>query len=452
MLEANLQALRRLIPHLTVAVMSCDPSWVAARYGVEGVPLFGFPRDPGAEAERESLLARLLEAAQVDERNATISAVASAGAIVVSGGGNLSSTWPDLFYERVALLKLAHHFGKPAAVLGQTIGPRIESGMQRLLAEALAHAGHVGVREIPSALLAAGLGIRPGRIWYQCDDAILPRDAAASPHAPAIAVTIDPQLRATSEALFGSLVDQLRALSDTIGVPLVLVPHAFGGERSGAPSDLTEARLLAERIGGGRVTIAEALDVRETRRLTAGAALVISTRYHPIVFAFSAGVPSLGIYGDDYCRIKLQGVFAHARLDRWTLTYEDVARGGLLPKALDLWSLRDDVRRHLDARREAWHGESLERWAAVLRALDFSESAQSDPSRLFGRPPEDVVPALALALHGQRQWSDSEQATIEARFRVTQRRLQAELGPRRTLARYAAALRSRLRRVLRLLS
>ena len=44
---------------------------------------------------------------------ATSKAVAGADGLVVSGGGNLSSTWPDLLYERVALLNLARVFGKP---------------------------------------------------------------------------------------------------------------------------------------------------------------------------------------------------------------------------------------------------------------------------------------------------------------------------------------------------
>src|SRR5438067_852238 len=101
-------------------------------------------------------------------------------------------------------------------------------------------------------------------------------------------------------------------IADVAKARIVLIPHAFGGEASGSPSDLTEARLLAEQIGASRVSIAGALDVENARRAAAGASLVISSRYHPIVFALIAGVPSLGIYGDDYCRIKLQGALAHA--------------------------------------------------------------------------------------------------------------------------------------------
>jgi polysaccharide pyruvyl transferase WcaK-like protein len=443
MLAANLDALRALIPHVAFTIVSRDPVWVTQRYDADSVPLFGFPDEPSADAERASFLAHLLDATIGKKRHRTVDAVASADAVIVSGGGNLSSTWPHLLYERATLLQLARHFGKPAVVLGQTIGPRLEADQRRLLSATLPYARFVGVRDLPSAVLAIDLGVPHQQTWYQCDDAMFLDDAAIeSRNRETIAVTIDPQFRATSDGLFASLVDQLRMLSDATGAPLTLVPHAFGCELSGGPSDLMEARVLAERIGPSRVMIAEGLDARETRRVTAGASLVVSSRYHPIVFGLAAGVPSLGIYGDDYCRIKLQGALAHARLDRWTLTYDDVARGALLPKALELWSIREGVQRDLAARRELWREEWRERWTAVLGALDPAGSISSQSSMLFGRPPDDVVPALASALRAQIRWSEAERTSLEARFRETEQHLQAELGPRRTLIRYASALRS----------
>ena len=443
MLLANLAALRALIGHVAFTIVSRDPVWVTQRYDADSVPLFGFPDEPSAHTERASLLAHLLDATIGKKRHKTVDAVASADAVIVSGGGNLSSTWPHLLYERTTLLQLARHFGKPSVVLGQTIGPRLEADQRRLLSATLPYARFVGVRDLPSAALAVDLGVPHQQIWYQCDDAMFLDDAAIeSRNRETIAVTIDPQFRATSKGLFASLVDQLRMLSDATGAPLTLVPHAFGCELSGGPSDLMEARVLAERIGPSRVMIAEGLDARETRRVTAGASLVVSSRYHPIVFGLAAGVPSLGIYGDDYCRIKVQGALAHARLDRWTLTYDDVVRGALLPKALELWSIREGVQRGLAARRELWREEWRERWTAVLGALDPAWSMSSQSSMLFGRPPDDVIPALASALRAQIRWSEAERTSLEARFRETQQHLQAELGPRRTLIRYASALRS----------
>ena len=311
---------------------------------------------------------------------ATTAALASADGLVVSGGGNLSSTWPDLLYERVALLHLARIFGKPAVVVGQTIGPKLAGDEYRLLAAALSSARFVGVRERPSAALALQLGVPSERIWYQSDDALFLKTyphsvnpffpTPASSVAPRIAVTIDPQIRAAGKGLFGSLVSQLREISVTTGAPLILIPHAFGNESAAVPSDLTEAHLLAEELGLSSTVVAAGLDARQAMQFTGEAALVISSRYHPIVFGLAAGVPSIGIYGDDYCRIKLQGALAHAQLERWTLTYDDVTRGKLLEMALELWSTREQVGRQIESCREAWREEYHERWAAILRALD----------------------------------------------------------------------------------
>jgi polysaccharide pyruvyl transferase WcaK-like protein len=472
MLEANLDAFRSLIPEVAFTVVSRDPAWTAAHYGVDAVAPFGFPRDPSSGVERGAMLDRLLAAATgrgrgnpgltatPDTTNATCDAVFDADGLVVSGGGNLSSTWPDCLYERVALLHLARIFGKPAVVLGQTIGPRLAGDERRLLAETLSSARFVGLRELPSAALALELGVPPERIWYQSDDALFFKGAPESVQtsdrssAPRIAVTIDPQVRAMGEAVFDSLVSQLRELSQTTDAPLILIPHAFGNESAAGPSDLTEARLLAERLGLSHTVVAAGLDAGQARQLTGDASMIISTRYHPIVFGLAAGVPSLGIYGDEYCRIKLQGALAHARLERWTLRYDEVTRGELLTKALELWHARSEVRRQLESHREVWREESQERWRAVLRALEAAKTIPpAAPATIFGRPIQDVVPALVSALEARRQWWQWERESGErlaARCDDLQRRarsLENEIGVGKAVRRYASAVRSKLRRI-----
>jgi polysaccharide pyruvyl transferase WcaK-like protein len=462
MLEANLDAFRRLIPEVAFTVVSRDPAWAAARYGVNAVAPFGFPRDLSAGAERGALLERLLADAACQARgntttDATSDAVARADGLVVSGGGNLSASWPDLLYERAALLHLARNFGKPAVVLGQTIGPRLESDERRLLAETLPSARFVGLRELPSAALALELGVSPERIWYQSDDALFlegnPESVPIFSRAgePTIAVTIDPQVRATGGKVFGSLVSQLRGLSEATGAHLILIPHVYGNESATAPSDLTEARLIAEGIGLSQTVVAAGLDAGQTRRVTGDAAMVISSRYHPIVFGLGAAVPSIGIFGDEYCRIKLQGALAHARLERWAITYDDVTRGELLTKALKLWHARGEARRELESRREAWREESRERWPTVLRALDPATTLPpAADGTMFGRPMRDVAPALASALEARRQWWELERKSFErlaARFDEAQRRARSsenETGVGKAFRRYASAARSRL--------
>jgi polysaccharide pyruvyl transferase WcaK-like protein len=450
MLEANLAGLRGVFPSVVFTVVCHDPAWTAARYGVDAVPLFGFRPGPAASTERESMLARLLsEATEGGRDNQTIDAVSRADGLVVSGGGNLSSTWAELLYERVALLQLASILGKPAAVLGQTIGPRLEGKARERIRKALPTARFVGVRELPSAALALELGIPSERLWYQCDDALALDDVSSSSAVnrsgtPSIAVTIDPQIRAAGEVVLNALIRQLRELSKTTGASLILVPHAFGNESSGHPSDLTEALALAEELGLSRTVIASGIDTRRARHIAAEASLIISSRYHPIIFGLAAGTPCIGIYGDEYCRIKLQGALAHAQLERWTLTYEDASRGELLGRALDLWRTRNEVQRSLTAQHEPWGEESRNRWLAVQRALDPAMSIPPTPaSMMFGRPLSEIAPALACALEARRRAWEQERGAHEslstrcddAEERV--RWLQGQLGPIRTMRRYA---------------
>jgi polysaccharide pyruvyl transferase WcaK-like protein len=459
-LEANLAGFRRRLPGVSFVVASRDPTWIERRYGVGAIGLVGFAGGPAAAAERRAMLERLMEGAASRRGHATIEAVAGADAVVVSGGGNLAAAWPDLLYERAALLKLARRFDKPTIVLGQTIGPTLATDERQLLAETLPEARHVGVRDLPSAALARRLGVSAARLWYQCDDAMefgdetLSIAGAEGATVPPIAVTIDPQVRAAARGIFEALATQLRALSSATGAPLALIPHAFGDESPEAPSDLTEARLLADRIGLSSTTILAGLVAGEARRLTSAAGLVVSSRLHPLIFALSGAAPCIGIYGDDYCRIKLQGALAHAHRDGWAMTYDAVARGELERLGVDLWRDRLVLRPTLEARREVWREEARARWTVIVQALDPVSPATATPKDvLFGRPPADVESALVAALEADREARADEQlarARREEERRSEDERLSREVaamsrgGVSRRLAR---AVLARLRRL-----
>jgi len=471
MLEANLAALRSLIPAVAFTVVSADPAATVQRWGVDAVAPFGFSQDPAAEIERTAMLDRLLvEAASCIHQksggsadvNPTVAAVAHADGVVVSGGGNLSSTWPDLLYERIALLSLARVFGKPAVVLGQTIGPKLRDDERRLLSEALQTTRFLGVRELPSALLALELQVPAGILWYQTDDALFLETSAEPPSfatprsgrpGHSIAVTIDPQIRAAGAALFDALVSQLRELSRETGAALVLVPHAFGNETANAPSDWTEAQLIAERLGRSQTVIAAGLDARQAKQFTVAADLVISSRYHPLVFGLSAGVPSLGIFGDEYCRIKLTGALAHGNLDRWVVTYDDIRDGGLLSNALELWQKRAEVRGQLDKHFTTWRAEYDARWSRILQALDSTTPLPTAETHIvFGRPASEMAPLLASAREARMHWLLREResmAQATSSFARSGPRVagnESEKDLNKTVSHYLTALRARVRR------
>jgi polysaccharide pyruvyl transferase WcaK-like protein len=131
------------------------------------------------------------------------------------------------------------------------------------------------------------------------------------------------------------------------------------------------------------------LDVPRARRaagLTRRAAMVISTRYHPIVFGLSAGVPCLGIYTDEYTRVKIVGALGHAGLQNWAISMVEGLAGELSERVRRLSARRDGVREIIGARRQIWAQMDLRRRQRMCEALGLSRP--DDPPA----PPATVDP------------------------------------------------------------
>lgn len=432
MLAANLLELRRRIPDLEVTVVSKDPDWSARRYDCHAVAPPDTGDDPPGVVEGYRRTIRDGASGHGDAPPPVLTALRRSDALLISGGGNLNSTWPHLLYQRIALMEGAHELGIPVAVVGQTLGPHLESRHREDLFRALAGAAFVGLRELDSVGLALEAVTDPRRVHYQVDDAFLlpPRAGSAIsdlPEEPWIAVTLagGPGPREAVKAAF-------RSVAELTGAPLVLIPHAAHPDR-----DLELARELFRELPGLHRTL-PVLDCQEVVDATSRAALVISTRYHPLVFAAAAGVPSLGLYVDDYTRVKLRGALAHDDLENWSLEAQFAWHGDLLPAVEELWHRREEVATHL-RRRRPLH-EALHR-----RHLQMLESALTGTPPLL---PEELPPLPVLRTVAPRPagaWA--KRAAHYARQADTQmRHARALLWQRDEAVRYALSLRSTLDR------
>ncbi len=84
-------------------------------------------------------------------------------------------------------------------------------------------------------------------------------------------------------------------------------------------------------------------DSATSAALARGAELVISSRYHPVVFAVSGGVPSIGIPVDDYTTTKLTGAlgnFGQTSL----LPIDGLLAGDGADLFFDVWQARQLIR------------------------------------------------------------------------------------------------------------
>lgn len=356
MMEANLELFREVAPYAGLNVVSADPGFSAAAYDVEAVARLGFDACVN-DQEREALLARLDQADGHHAPEAFARLQGNGDGLVISGGGNLTSPWPNCIYERLAFCRRAARTGAPIIFLGQTFGPKLEPHHRRMLAEMLALASWVGVREEHSFALALDLGASRSRLSYQLDDAALlgadraPPAVAFNVKDPWIAVTFHPLVDPMGQdPLLDTLARQLDAVAEHAGCPLVFIPHAKAAPALGAPwSDEDVGHAIARRMRRGVLHVLPVMMSRDVASLTRAAVMVISSRYHPIVFALSAGVPCVAVPTDRYTGVKLAGALAHYERTADACAFADVRDGRLAEMAIQRWTNRNEVRRLIEA-------------------------------------------------------------------------------------------------------
>jgi polysaccharide pyruvyl transferase WcaK-like protein len=403
MLAVNLAILHRFHPGTEFTIVSQDPAWSATQYNAGAIARIGFGQAP------EERLAEVTRNAEHWAREGGLPAdalgrqaierIAAADALWISGGGNLRSTWPEHIWERAALLRIAGCFSKPALVTGQTLGPEFNARERELLGELLPRAAFVGVRERPSLGQALSLGVPLERLHYQLDDAVFmtPKPVALEWDSgqPWIAVTLAP-----FEGSLEAMARELANVAGATGAQLVFVPHVNAPPEHSHRSD----QAFAERIAGELAklsTPARVLQVftaEEIYWLTGQASMVISSRYHPVVFGLAWGRPALGVYTDEYTRIKIRGALAHAgRAEQWSIPLHVGLAGGLSRKALELWSERQAARTYLASLHETWKQQEQERWSCLLGALKGNPAANGENARRAGKEFGEYLAGLQVA-------------------------------------------------------
>lgn len=382
MLLANVEALRRHNPEVRVTVIGREAG--------------GDAGGPGATAALEG-----------------------ADGLFLSGGGNLSSTWPDLLHQRIRWIGEARRRGLPVVTGGQTIGPVLSPTDRSALAEALAGVDLLGIRDLPSVALALQMGAHADRLSYQPDDAFFlagrPPTNGGGPDEPFLLVTLDPAFAATgSRPGLSSLALQLAAIAAESRLRLAFLPH-LGSLGSLGDEDGQAGAALAEllRAEGVELALLPVMPPAETVWVAQRAAAVVSSRYHPLVFATAAAVPCVGIYRDDYTRIKLQGALAHLGMEAWCQSAADAERFGLIGVFRRLWSWREEIAAAMTRARAPLVAQEERRWRQLLARLGRTRGSGEPPWSLLGWPAEraDRLAEAALsALVLERQASEAEAA------------------------------------------
>ena len=314
MFDAMVEALRHRGADAITGISS-SPAETAARYGVDAVGRIGFT---GSRSDMRARLADVLAAAdgaasalpREDPARSVIEAVEQADAVVIAGGGNLASNWPLHVFERAALGAIARRFGRPLVVSGQTFGPRLDGEDRELVGGLLRSARLVGVREHASERIASELGVEPGRLAANRDDASFLGfgDApSADGTAPSILVSLSVHLGGLPrDETVAGLAASLDALAGRTGLPLVFHPHFGSLDPAVTAGDAVLHREIRARLVAPSTALPPG-DPRPAAHLARSAAMLVTSRYHPAVFAAPAGVPIAALAADDYTSVKLRG-------------------------------------------------------------------------------------------------------------------------------------------------
>lgn len=391
------------------------------RYGWETVHRIGFDSDLWTDTERDARLDAVLAAAGGDTNALAwgdpawdvIHAVAEADAVVISGGGNLNSSWPEHIYERVAVAQLAGMFNKRHVVTGQTLGPHLTARNGEHVGKLLTSAALVGTRDAASYDVAQRLGVLPDRLVRVVDDAAYLRTidpALQLPDGPYIAATFAPH----SGLLDGDdFVSSIAALFDHVtsstGMRVLLIPHQTTVHDGLEIGDAAMHGRIAAAANTSMIELLLPVSARQAAAITGSAALVISTRYHPVVFALSASVPALGIAVDAYTSTKIHGAMANYGVGDFAISVASLVDGGADAALDDILGRTSDLTAHLDVVNALRRKEAVGWWDAVTAALTGTD---------------DVAPAVGIepvATFDGGSWSNASRALRDWSYSVSTR-------------------------------
>lgn len=269
------------------------------------------------------LAARALRAPRGALQQAWAEAVSRAEGLVISGAGAINDDFaPHGIAAWDVMVQWTKAAGKPVVLLGQGVGPVTEPQNVVTAARMLAAADVLTVREQQSREQVRELGVDRADVHVTPDWALLSATTAADrlmaervrqdlTRAPFLALSVHRRHTTTARDLdrLAVVVERVALTARRRGAACLVIPAMTAG---GYSDDRKTARLVSSRLSSPARSALAPVDARlsagVTRALVGMAQGLVSTRYHPMVFALSAGVPACGLSYDDYYDQKLSGL------------------------------------------------------------------------------------------------------------------------------------------------
>ncbi len=357
-------------------------------------------------------------------------AVQHADALLIAGGGSLNSTWDDHIALRLAVARGADAIGKPIVVTGQTIGPHFVEQDREAVVEIIELSRWFGVRERASELLARSLTHR-GALRLGADDAMFL--GATEPEVDDdsdwrgvrterrgyIAVTFD--VGALPENHTADVAREIGDIAAQYRLDVVFVPH-LQRFATRSPDDVTRSVQLKAALPRGVSASIANVSVDVAARFARHAAVVVTSRYHPVVFALGSGVPVVSVSQDHYTFTKCAGAAELFGLEQWNVP-SAALRSGMLSEAVgEAMARRAEVSDRLLQLGCLWREHSELRAVAMVElfgggsSTDLAVPEVAAPLRPSGRwaVAASIITAQGIALEGaQAHRADTAAAAQE---------------------------------------
>lgn len=303
--------------------------------------------------------------------------------VIHGGGGTLNDVWIKPTYMICFLYLTCRALGKKVVISGQTVGPLSHFRDKRFVAFALNKVDTIFLRDGDSSkLFLQELGVRTPYIKSVGDDATnLPfiynekirRIIRNNNNRIKIGVNVrDPRgyrINIRDMDYEGMWAKTLDKIVSEFGATIYFIPMSYGA--------LTNDIAAAERVYEKMINKEHVIILRDTylpgeiKGIISRLDVAIGYSYHFLVFALSLSIPVIGLFIDEYYRMKNKGLFSLYNMDDFVLQIETEEDTEKIVRCFEkLMDCRSRIKERLKLQFEEHSRSSMEPIFRIARLLN----------------------------------------------------------------------------------
>lgn len=231
----------------------------------------------------------------------------------VVGGGNINDIWIEQAFWKMVFAWIFKLQGKPVIFSGQGIGPAQRLSSKLILRFGIRQITLLSLREDVSLDTLKSLNIKPKNCYVVGDDALtLPEDNKCNLLSlPREFIALNLRM-STYSFQEGEVLDKYIRLVEMLSkkypaLQFIFIPTAFNK----GDSDIESAKKVIEKIKENKNRIGifeETVSWENIKFIFKNATFSFGVSYHFCLFSLAMGIPTVGLYANDYYRQKLIGL------------------------------------------------------------------------------------------------------------------------------------------------